>query len=172
MTASGRFDIDEHQKLPQLSCRDLVRLRMLRAGAVVDSSDKSERDTVKYWQWQFGRPPCPQVMSRRRDLRIETPKSLTLAIAGSLVRVSVKDISLRGLCLSAGVPFALGSIHPLTLTLGRMTVNRRGRTIHCHRHPTEGWIVGIEFLDDPARPGDSAVDDLVQEVAAGDVAFK
>lgn len=145
---------------------------MLRSGAVVDSRHESERDSVKYWQWQFGRPPCPQVMSRRRDLRIEAPKSLTLAIAGSLVRVAVKDISLRGLCLSAGVPFALGSIHRLTLTLGRMTVSRRGRTIHCHRHPTDGWTIGIEFLDDPPRPGDNIIDDLVQEVAAGDVTFR
>lgn len=145
---------------------------MLRSGAVVDSRHKSERDSVKYWQWQFGRPPCPQVMSRRRDLRVEAPKSLTLAIAGSLVRVAVKDISLRGLCLSAGVPFALGSIHRLTLTLGRMTVSRRGRTIHCHRHPTDGWTIGIEFLDDPPRPGDNIIDDLVQEVAAGDVTFR
>ena len=145
---------------------------MLRSGAVVDSRHKSERDSVKYWQWQFGRPPCPQVMSRRRDLRVEAPKSLTLAIAGSLVRVAVKDISLRGLCLSAGVPFALGSIHRLTLTLGRMTVSRRGRTIHCHRHPTDGWTIGIEFLDDPSRPGENIIDDLVEEVAAGDVAFR
>ncbi len=145
---------------------------MLRAGAAVDSSDKSERDSVKYWQWQSGDPSCPQVTSRRRDLRVETPKSLTLAIAGSLVRVSVKDISLRGLCLAAGAPFALGSIHSLTLMLGRMNVSRRGRTIHCHRHPMDGWIVGIEFLDDPSRPGDSSLEDLVGEVAAGDVTFR
>lgn len=111
-------------------------------------------------------------MSRRSDVRVEAPKSLTLAIDGSLRRVSVKDISRRGLCLSAYVPFALGSIHSLTLTLGRMTVMRRGRTIHCHRHPAEGWIMGLEFLDDPVRPGDSAIDDLVQEIAAGDVTFR
>ena len=127
---------------------------------------------MKYWQWQFGGPRCPQAMSRRRDLRVESPKSLTLAIAGSLTRVSVKDISCRGLCLSAYLPFALGSIHSLTLTLGGMTVSRRGRTIHCHRHPTDGWTIGLEFLDDPVHPGDSSVDDLVQEVAAGDVTFK
>jgi PilZ domain len=126
---------------------------------------------VKYWQWQFSGPTCPQVMSRRRDLRVETPKSLTLALAGSL-RASVKDISRRGLCLSADVPLALGSIHSLTLTLGCMTVSRRGRTIHCHRHPTDGWIIGIEFLDDAARPGDNAIEDLVLEVAAGDVLFR
>lgn len=127
---------------------------------------------MKYWPWQFGGPPCPQVVNRRRDVRVETPKALTLAIAGSLVRVSVKDISLRGLCLSAYMPFALGSIHPLTFTLGGMSVNRRGRTIHCHRHPSGGWIIGLEFLDDPTRPGDSSIDDLVHEVAAGDVTFR
>ena len=111
-------------------------------------------------------------MSRRSDVRVETPKSLTLAIAGSLVRASMIDISRRGLCLSSDAPFALGSIHSLTLTLGGMTISRRGRTIHCHRHPTEGWIIGLEFLDDPARPGDTSIDDLVQEVAAGDVTFR
>jgi hypothetical protein len=127
---------------------------------------------VKYWQWQFSGPPCPQVASRRRDVRVETPKSLTLAIAGSLIHASVKDISRRGLCLSAGVPFALGSIHSLTLTLGCLTVSRRGRTIHCHRHPRDGWITGLEFLDDPPHPGDSSLDDLVQEAATGDVTFR
>ena len=105
-------------------------------------------------------------------MRVETPKSLTLAVDGPSGRASVKDISLRGLCLSADVPFALGSIHSLTLTLGRMTVTRPGRTIHCHRHPTEGWTIGLEFLDGPMRPGDCSIDDLVQEVAAGDVAFR
>ena len=150
----------------------LVRLRILDAGEAVDSSDQSERNSVKYWQWQFGGAPCPQVISRRRDVRVETPKSLTLAVAGSLVHASVRDLSLRGLCLSAGVPFALGSIHSLTLTLGRMTVTRRGRTIHCHRHPTEGWTIGVEFLDDPMCPGDTSVEELVEEVAAGDVTFR
>ena len=127
---------------------------------------------MKYWQWQLSGLPCPQQMDRRRDLRVESPKSLTLAVDDSRGRASVKDISRRGVCLSADVPFALGSIHSLTLALGRMTVSRRGRTIHCHRHPTEGWITGLEFLDDPARPGDSSIDDLVQEVSAGDVTFR
>lgn len=145
---------------------------MRSAGTVVDSNSKSEPNSVKYWQWQFSGPPCPQVVSRRSHVRVETPKSLTLAVAGPMGHASVKDISLRGLCLSADVPFALASIHSLTLTLGRMTVSRRGRTIHCHRHPTEGWIVGLEFLDDPMRPGDCSIDDLVQEVAAGDVTFR
>jgi len=145
---------------------------MLGAGGRVDSSDKSEHDSVKYWQWQFGGSPCPQMISRRRDVRVETPKSLTLAVTGSPVRASLKDISQCGLCLSADIPFALGSIYSLTLTLGRMTVSRRGRTIHCHRHLTEGWTIGIEFLDDPLRPGDCSIDDLVHEVAGGDVVFR
>jgi hypothetical protein len=84
----------------------------------------------------------------------------------------VKDISLRGLCLSADVPFALASIHSLTLTLGRMTVSRRGAPSTATVIPQKGWIVGLEFLDDPMRPGDCSIDDLVQEVAAGDVTFR
>lgn len=133
---------------------------------------KSECDSVKYWQWQFSGPACGQTISRRRDVRVDTPKALVAFVSGSLGHASLKDISRRGLCLSADVPFALGSIHSVTLVLGRMSLTRRGRTIHCHRHPTEGWVTGFEFLDAPVRPGDTSIDDLLEEVAAGDVTFR
>ena len=144
----------------------------MRSGLVLVDSRQSERNFVKYWQWQFSGPACGQTISRRRDVRVDTPKALIVAVDGSLRHASLKDISRRGLCLSADRPFALGSIHSLTLVLGRMSVTRRGRTIHCHRHPTEGWITGLEFLDEPVSPGDTSIEDLVEEVAAGDVTFK
>lgn len=143
----------------------------MRIGIVLVDS-RSERDSVKYWHWQFTGPTCGQMISRRRDVRLDTPKALIVFVSGTLGHTSLKDISRRGLCLSADAPFALGSIHSLTLVLGRMTVNRRGRTIHCHRHPTEGWITGLEFLDEPVRPGDTPLDDLLEEIAAGDVTFR
>ena len=142
----------------------------MRTGVVL--VDSSARGSVKNWQWQFTGPACGQTISRRRDVRVDSPKALIAFVSGSLGHTSLKDISRRGLCLSADAPFALGSIHELTLVLGRMTVLRRGRTIHCHRHPTEGWIIGLEFLDEPARAGEASIDDLLDEVAAGDVTFR
>ena len=144
---------------------------MRKSRRLSDSYEQLGIGTVKYWQWDLIRPLSPSAISRRRDVRMEAPKTLTLTIAGGHGRSIVKDISSRGVCVSADVAFALGSIHGMTIALGRMTATRRARTIHCHRHPTEGWIVGLEFIEDPARPGDATIDELMDEVAASDVTF-
>lgn len=88
--------------------------------------------------------PAPAI-SRRRDIRLEPPPSLTVVVSGTRANARIRDISTSGVCLLADVPLRLGTIHEVTLTIGPRTVSRRVRVVHCRRNIGR-WQIGLQFL--------------------------
>ena len=116
--------------------------------------------------------PLPHLpaLSRRRDVRLEPLASLHVAIPAAKGAPSVKDISARGVCILADAQLLLRSVHTLTLSLGRMSVTRRARVIHCHVHMTGGWFMGMEFLEE--SPDQAwTVEDLIGQMLDDSLSF-
>jgi hypothetical protein len=109
-------------------------------------------------------------MSRRRDVRLEAPRTLMVSVPTAKGPLALKDISIRGLCLVAQEPLPLRSAHRVTLTLGHRAFTHRARAVHCHQHPSGGWLMGMEFIGEPPAQRFS-IDELLDELLASSITF-
>jgi hypothetical protein len=103
--------------------------------------------------------------SRRREVRVRPPESLTVKVAGLRGRQTVKDISINGLCLILAAELAVGSVQGVTMEFGPIMVRRQARAVHTGRQPDGLWAVGLELLDDPSASL-WTMDDLISALLA------
>ena len=117
-----------------------------------------------------GSQPGKSGLSRRRDLRVDAPVSLRVSMPTAQGRLSVRDISMGGLSLTAHAPIALRTIHTVSLTFGSIAVEHKIRVLHCRRNPQGGWLLGLAVTDKP-MPGSATVAQLFNAILSSAITF-
>jgi hypothetical protein len=109
------------------------------------------------------------VTSRRAEPRFAPPKELHCAIRGFSSAVAVEDISIGGMALTCDVPISRTAVHEVHLTLGRMTIERRARAVHCRRGDDGRWRIGLAFM--PAHTTGPTIENLVDLITRSLIDF-
>ena len=108
-------------------------------------------------------------MSRRRDMRFGPPRELRCSVVGSAATLTVRDISVGGMSLSSTLPLTRNVLHEFRLTLGNMTISRRGRAVYCRRQAEGHWIIGIAFTKE--RSSGKTVEELIDLITSSILRF-
>lgn len=109
-------------------------------------------------------------LSRRRDLRVDAPRSLRVVIQTVKGPLAVRDISMGGLSVTTNAPIALRTIHSVSLTFGSIAVEHKVRVLHCRRFPQGGWVLGLAFIDKPLT-GSATVAQLFNAILSSAITF-
>jgi hypothetical protein len=114
--------------------------------------------------------PGDSGLSRRRDLRVDAPRSLRVTMPTVKGALAAGDISMGGLSVVAQSPIALRTIHTVSLTFGSITVEHKIRVLHCRRFPKGGWLLGLAFVDKPLA-GSATVAQLFNAILSSAITF-
>ena len=109
-------------------------------------------------------------LSRRRDLRVDAPRSLRVTMATAKGPLAANDISMGGLSVITQAPLALRTIHAVSLTFGSISVEHKVRVLHCRKFPKGGWLLGLAFVDKPL-PGSATVAQLFNAILSSAITF-
>jgi len=119
-------------------------------------------------------PTVAGLGSRRRTIRIAA-SHLKAFVSAQLLPVQVVDIGAGGFSATTPRPFDIDSIHVVRFTLGRISVNTKGRVLHCRAADppgeTEAYVTGFGFVGRP-RPDGATIDDLIDAITTSVVAFR
>lgn len=119
-------------------------------------------------------PSVSGLGSRRRTIRIAA-SHVRAFVSARLLPVEVVDISAGGFSSVSSLQFDIDSVHVVRFTLGRISVNARGRVLHCRPVDPPGeiqaYVTGFAFVG-RARPDGSTIDDLIDAITTSAVSFR
>jgi hypothetical protein len=153
---------DSANPQPQITCVYVFQERV-RASSLCRNQMKPASDSGHSQPGDSG-------LSRRRDLRVDAPASLRVAMPTTQGPLTVSDISMGGLALAVHAPAALRTIHTVSLTFGSIKVEHKVRVLHCRRNPQGGWLLGLAFTDKPL-PGSATVAQLFNAILSSAITF-
>jgi hypothetical protein len=109
------------------------------------------------------------LIERRRSPRIEILDRLQGHIVARDAPVTVRNIGLGGMSIEAPAPFAAGSAHEFSLTIGDgSAVLLRGRVLYSRETSRPDgspvYVTGIVFIDDELSEVEPGVGDLIDKI--------
>lgn len=96
----------------------------------------------------------PDVLNRRRAVRVEPASQISAEVFGSTARVLIADVSIRGMKVQTTAPFWPGSRHVIRVAAGHdQPIEVLAKVVHCQRAVTDCgapcFVVGWEFVPGP-----------------------